>query len=1179
MDSIEQYTHPSLLLVNEVEILFTQVRLMELYVKQAQTAAANEAARVRERFQIELNALQKELKQKESVLEARQASSHQADQLRIEVQELGAQLLERQRLSEARKKELDAAALDAAALRERIAHLESTVQNAQTTTAIEFERTRAAFQAELADSKGQLERKESALQSLQTSSKEVEDKLLAEIEDLRTQLAAKAELLEKRTAELQNTRSETTGLRQRIQQLELANTQTAATANEATQIRETLQAELVALRAAFEQKELSLRQNHAATKELEEHLNAQLGDLQNQLAEKQGLLETRSQEIGELTAKTNVLQEQITCLELANQQTVKEAKAEARALEDSLRARLQELEATVSEKAQLLENRTTELQSTQSETALLRERIQQLELTRAQTEAAKNESESLRQALQTELANVHIVLEQKDATLAQQKTEFRESSDRLHTQLSNLQNQLAERQQLLEAKDGELHHARAEMAGLEERIIQVESLRNQVQATAASEVERMRQESQSERDTWQTSLREKDQALQQHQAVIARLETNLNGQIQDLGNQLAQKQEALDGRDQEFQRVGSEAALLRERLAQLESTADDARRTAAEEAMRIRSEFQSELAALQERLQEKELELAESQAFGRETEGRLQARMHEQQIQIAKNQLLLETRSLEIADLQDKLRGAFEQLAQLESVSQQAAAATREAENTRQKFEAELAARQEELRNMERALADRQAQADDSQQTFDTQLHDLQNQLAEKQGLLETRSQEIGELTAKTNVLQEQITCLELANQQTVKEAKAEARALEDSLRARLQELEATVSEKAQLLENRTTELQSTQSETALLRERIQQLELTRAQTEAAKNESESLRQALQTELANVHIVLEQKDATLAQQKTEFRESSDRLHTQLSNLQNQLAEERGLLESQRDELQSAKSEITALRERMHEIESANAAAETEAAREIERFTEQYQSELAGLRADLDQRQLALEEYQTKTRSLEETRNAEIHRLKDQLAEQQTLLHRGDAELQEKQSAISALREEITRSDFARRQTEILAASQAEQIREQVKTEIGTLDAQLVEKETALKVLGDRARELESVFNARIDDLQIRLAEKQSLVESRDVEMAGLRSQINDLPAQINHLERANIEALEQQRVAAGSLEQSLRVQVNELQNQLTEKLAALESRNDEVQRLEFPDQRVRRAHRRSRSRP
>ena len=716
MDSNQQYTHPSLLLVNEIEILFTQIRLMELYVKQAQTTAANQAARVRERFQAELAALQKELKQKELALEA-QALSHQADQkLRIEVQELRAQLLERQRLSEARKTELDVAVLDAAALRERITHLEATIQNAQATTEIEVARTREALQTKLADSKRELERKESALQRLQTSSKEVEDKLRAEIQDLRTQLAAKADLLEKRTAELQNTRTETAELRQRLQQLELANTQTAATASEATQIRETLQAELVALRTAFEEKELSLRRSHAATRESEERL--------------------------------------------------------------------------------------------------------------------------------------------------------------------------------------------------------------------------------------------------------------------------------------------------------------------------------------------------------------------------------------------------------------------------------------------------------------DTQLRDLQNELAEKQGLLETRSREIGELTAKTNDLQEQITCLELANQQTVKEAKAEARTLGDSLRARLQELEATVSEKAQLLQNRTAELESAQSETSLLRQRIEQLELTGTQTEAAKNEAEWMREALQAELGNVRSILEQKDASLAQQQTALRESSERLNTQLSNLQTQLAEERGLLESQRDDLQSARSEVTALRERVHEIESAKAAAGTSAALEIERFRERYQTELAGQRADLDQRQLALEEHQTKTRFLEETLNAEIYRLKHQLAEQQTLLNRGDAELHEKQSEMSALQEEIARSEFARRQTEMLAATQAQQIRERVKAEVGTLDAQLAEKETALRVLADRARELESVFGARIDDLQIRLAEKQSLVESRDIEMADLRSQINELLAQVNHLERANVEALEQQRVATGSLEQSLCVQVNELQNQLTEKLAALESRNDEVRRLE-----------------
>jgi len=139
-----------------------------------------------------------------------------------------------------------------------------------------------------------------------------------------------------------------------------------------------------------------------------------------------------------------------------------------------------------------LQNRTAELESAQSETALLRERIQQLELTCAQTEVAKNEAEWMRQTLQAELGNVHIVLEQKEASLAQQETNLRESKERLHTQLSNLQNQLAEKTATPGSKRWRnWRHALAEIAVLEERIIQLESLHNEVQATAASEVERI----------------------------------------------------------------------------------------------------------------------------------------------------------------------------------------------------------------------------------------------------------------------------------------------------------------------------------------------------------------------------------------------------------------------------------------------------------------------------------------------------------------------------------------------------------------------------------------------------------------------------------------------------------------------------------------------------------------
>ena len=875
MESSKQYMHPSLVLVND-EILSTQVRLMELYVKQAEAMAANEAARAQERFQTELTALQEELKQKEIALETQQTLSHQADQnLRAEVQELRARLLATQCSLQVRQTELDFARSDAHVLQQRIAQSESTVQKAYASIEIEVARARETWQEELSTLEGQLERKESALQLLQASVKEVEGKLRVEIQDLHSQLAAKAELLKNRTDELQNAQRETALLRRHMQQFALTGAQTEAAASEAIRMRETLQAELASLRTAFEQKDVSLQQNQTATRELEERLSAHLHDLQRELAEKQGLLEARGQEIGELAAKTNDLEEQITCLELANKQTVKEAKAAARAIEDSLRVRVQELEATVSEKAQLLQNRATELENAQSETALLHQHIQQLELTGAQTEAAASEATRTRETLEAGLVALRTAVEQKDLS------------------------------------------------------------------------------------------------LQQNQAATRELEERLTAQ-----------------------------------------------------------------------------------------------------------------------------------------------------------------------------------------------LHDLQRELAEKQELLETRSQAVGELTAKTNDLQEQITCLELANKQTVKEAKAAARALEDSLRARVQELEASVSEKAQGLQNRTVELESAQSETALLRERIQQLELTGAQTEETKNEADRRREALQNDLDNVHRALEQKDRSFAQQEAEFKESNELLHAQLRNLQSQLTEERALLENQKREIHSARSEITSLRDRVHELESAKAATETNAFAGIERFREQYQLELAGLRAELAQSQLVLDERQTTIRALEEELNSEIHRLEAQLVEKQTLLDRGHLELQEKGSEISALREEITQSEFARRQTELLAATQAEQIRERVKAVVGELDSQLSEKENALRVAADRARELESVFNAKVADLQMQLAEKQSLMQGRDIELTDLRSQISNLLAQVNNLERTNVNAVEQQRIATSRLEQDLHLQVTELQTQLAEKLAVLGTRNDEIQALE-----------------
>jgi chromosome segregation ATPase len=1111
------------------QIALQQQRIQQLELTGAQTEeAASEGTRIRKTLQAELVALQAALGQRDLALQKNHTAATELERrLNVQLRGLQSQLAEKQELLETRSQEID--------------ELTTRINDLQEQT----------VRLELAN--------KHTVEKAQSSARTIQEGLRARLQELEATVSEKAQLLQNRTAALESAQAETALLWERIQQLETDSAQTRAAGIEATRIRETLQAELVMLRTAVKQKDSSLQETYAATRDLEERLNAQLHDLQSQLEEKHGLLETRGLKIAELTAKTNDLQEQITCLELANQRTIEEVKVAARTLEDSLRVRVQELEGTGAEKAHLLENRTAELESTRAETALLQKRIAQLELSRAQTETARNEAERIHEDLRNQLANVQRALEHKDASLAQRHAEFKESSEQLNTQLNDLKNQLAEKHQLLEVKNGELDHAAGQIAGLEERIAQLQSLHAEVQAAASIEVDRVRGEFQSERVALQASLQEKEQVLQERQASIAELETNFNSQIQDLKNELIEKQELWERREHEFRNVSSEAAMLRDRIAQLESASYEAEQSSAALTGRVRAEFQAKLVTLEAQLQEKEHQLAESQALIRESEEQLQIQLQNLHIQIAEKQLLVETRNVEISSLRDQLSTASEQLAQLESASQQmAAAAASNAEVAQQRFQAELAARQEELRIMEREVVDYQTQASDLQQAFNVQLHDLQSQLAEKEGLLGTRSQEIDELSAKTSDLQEQIICLELANKQTVKEANAAARTREDSLRARLQELEAAVSERAQRLQNRTGELESAQSEIAVLRQRIEQLELTCARTQEAKNETDRMREGLQNELNDVQRSLEQKDSLSTQREAEFKESTEQLQAQLSDLQSQRTEERAALENQTRELHSAQSEITALRDQIVELESAKVAADKNASAGIDRLREQYQLELASLRAELEQRKLALEERQRTIHGLEEKLNSEIHQLEAKLTEKQRLLECGDQELHEHRSEITSLREELARSEFARRQTELLARTQAEQIRESVKAEIGAMDDQLREKENALKSLADRGRELES----RIDDLRRQLAQKDSFIENQDIEVTDLRNQAGDLLTQITQLERAHGEALEQQRVTAGQVEQNLRVQVHELQDQLMEKLTLLETRNKEVQALE-----------------
>src|SRR5258706_16270612 len=122
---------PTFLLLNEIEILGAQTRLMELYLKQAQATAANNANRSEQQHQAELAALRAKLAEKEQTLSQLEASMVADRHLSERVQEGEAELADRQRITDYRKAQLTAPRNDPTTRRDHISALEAAGQPAE----------------------------------------------------------------------------------------------------------------------------------------------------------------------------------------------------------------------------------------------------------------------------------------------------------------------------------------------------------------------------------------------------------------------------------------------------------------------------------------------------------------------------------------------------------------------------------------------------------------------------------------------------------------------------------------------------------------------------------------------------------------------------------------------------------------------------------------------------------------------------------------------------------------------------------------------------------------------------------------------------------------------------------------------------------------------------------------
>ncbi len=417
---------PSILLLNEIEILLAQSRLLELYLKQTQASAAYETARAYHRHQSELAELRAALSEKEKIVVAKEntVGARERD-LQERVQNLETDLSEAQRRLQYRDVEFQRVESEAADLRGLIDQLELSKAQAQT-TARESAMARQELTAELAVLRERLEEIQANFQNQQLASRQLQEDLQTQIAQLQDQLREKVTWSRTADGELQQAKREIAELHERVAELQTSRQEAqSSAARELADSRAHFEMQLNGLQTALAEREHVLEETHHAMIELEHGLRTEIVMLHSQLEQKQELIGFRDEELRGNQSQFAALQQRVAELEAAEQA----ARVSAEQIEDTRRS---------------YEDRVVALQH--EVTARERALTERQEAVSAVELALHGKIQSLQQ----ELALSHSLNEERENALRSSRTENEALRERIAEQESAASADLLARQRVEE---------------------------------------------------------------------------------------------------------------------------------------------------------------------------------------------------------------------------------------------------------------------------------------------------------------------------------------------------------------------------------------------------------------------------------------------------------------------------------------------------------------------------------------------------------------------------------------------------------------------------------------------------------------------------------------------------------------------------------------------------------
>ena len=348
-----QKSDPAILLLNEIDILLAQTRLMELYLKQAQATAANEHARIHEQYESELATLRADLADKERQLQQRPVIAVERN-LSEAVEQLQRELSEKQQFLSSQEVTFQRSSSEIVALQGRIAQLEAE-NSAALSAARESNAIRESLADDVAALNQELERNRREFHQQQLAVRELESGLREQLQLLQNQVAEKQAYAFSADSELGKAQQEIVALHQHLGSLQaLQDELQSSTARELEQARGRFESELASLRTALAERDQSVLQSQAALVEIERGLRSEIVTLRNELEQKQAALVLRDDDLRAAGSQIAALQQRVADLELAHRQATA-----ATAEMDTLRRSLAEDVANLQHEVEVKERELT----------------------------------------------------------------------------------------------------------------------------------------------------------------------------------------------------------------------------------------------------------------------------------------------------------------------------------------------------------------------------------------------------------------------------------------------------------------------------------------------------------------------------------------------------------------------------------------------------------------------------------------------------------------------------------------------------------------------------------------------------------------------------------------------------------------------------------------------------